>query len=1271
MKTIVLLCSLLCCLVAPTIHAQTQIAFQSFEQAPTDTWGLTFSRLPCNISGDIWDFSTGLNTLVPSEGASFWAVQDLTGNCGNANGETLFFASTSVVGFTNVTINFDYDIVGFDNGDDIFYTVIIDGVAQAQVQMINGGTGTPMGSGTGATSTGGYVTEVITIPNGTSTVGLEVLVDQNGGSDRAALDNFILQGDPTTSCIHSVIGYAPNRGPIGTEVRLTGVGFTNSSTVTFNGVAATSVQFVSTTELIATAPATVTTGNIVVTESTCAVTAGIFTVIESAASCGTSFGDLLISEVYDNNGGSLGYIELYNGTSATIDLTLYQIDRFGNIGSVAPTHSYTFPTTGVGSSIAPGQVLVGRVGTGGTGLEDFVFVGTTAGFNANDRLELLLTATGAIIDDFHDAVIGVRGYIYRRNLNVTGPNPAFDVNEWTTAAIGDDADLGLYNVTAAGNAPVITTQPTDANTCGINLTIAATPSNGGPLTFQWFFNPNDGATTGWALATAADFPGVTFAGETTNNLQISGTMTPYDGYQFYCQVTENGNCSAISEAIQFDLTADRFFRSVGTGNWINSTTWETASSAAGPWSPTCTYPVADNSDYIHILATHQVTVASDLLVDEVVIEANGELIIANNILLEFANGLGVDLQVDGLLTDNGNGGTNGINFATNGGTWIYGANGTVVKTGSSSVAQYRDNYEGGIATVPVTATWIYRFTGNSTNVVVSTINMFYPNLYFESTNGNYSFSNVSEFFRGASGFATIKGNFSIGATGTGAVEVFNINTNANLMQVLGDVIIGGNGAGATSIFHNNQGGTIGAGMEILGSLLINADGQLNYDDGTNTPDGRLRLHGDWTDNNVVDGFGEGESTVEFVGNVSQQVNKAANSERFHDVVVNKPTGFLQNNASDMVIENDLLFTRGIVQTTNLTYLTFEEDATATGASDISHVDGPVVKETFTGTPTVFTYPTGDDNIYGPIGIETRFHFGEPFVAEYHNSGYGDYTRNTMELDHVSRLEYWDLDERTGGSGENLLVTLHWGPHSDVITMSSLRVAHFFTEAPSLTDQWELEGNAPIIAGTVTRGTIQSDFVTSFSPFTLGDIIWQASLPLDLLRFDVNKIEQTADIVWEVANEQAGDKYCLQRSSDGQTFENLVCFEVTQNENFAEYHYIDENPLFGYNYYRIHQVDYAGVSDYSPTKVLEFDRANAVNVFPNPAKNTLHLELPDIQEIYTIRIIDALGRVLKNTTRDGQDSRQQLDVSDLTTGTYFLQVETTTGIIDNQKITIVK
>lgn len=1247
------------CLVVTTVEAQ--IAYQGFEGNVADTWTFNSSVTPFNTGGDVWDAVASLGGINSSVGTNFWAAQDVNSPPnGNNPSATLTFNDINVSGFSGVSIEFDYRVISYDGPDDIFYTVILDGVAQSQVNLFS----------SGSTAGTAYITETINIPNGTNTVGLILEVKQNGGSDRAGFDNFILDGTAVAACPHTVTSIAPTSGTEGTEVTITGTGFTGSSTVTFNGITA-AVNFVSATTLVATVPAGATGGAVVVTETTCDVTAGTsFTLLEQTGSCGSVFSDLIISEVYDEDGGALGYVEIYNGTGAAIQLADYRLDRYPSLASTS-ANVYSFPTM----MINDGQVLIGKISTASNAsgvTPHFTFGTTPGGINEDDRLELVLISSGAVIDDWHDdEVPGTRGYTYTRNTTITGPNPTYDAIEWTGSGTESTTDLGNFGVTLGGGTPTITAQPSDVSGCAINLSITAAAGGGGALTYQWFFNENDGTATGWTAVSSASFSGATVSGETTTALSISGNLSAFDGYQFYCQVTENGACNLPSEAAQFTLVVERFFRSTVTGDWTNTATWEMASSAAGPWTATCIYPTFDNSDYIHIQNGHVVSVDQDVVVDDVVVETGGTLSINNNRLLTFNNGTGVDLDVQGTLMDNGIGGANGINLGTNSATWTLAANGEIIKTGSSSNAQYRDNYEGGIATIPATATWRFRHDGNNSIVSVIALNMFYPNLYLESTSGSHSFNNASEIFHGAGGFMTVKGNMYIGNSGTGTVDAFNNNTNASLMQILGDLIIGGNGSGGTSKLENNQVGTIGTGIEVHGNLMIHSNGQLDFEDGTAAADGTFRLHGNWSDQNTGNGFAEGESTVEFIGTATQTVDKVSGDENFHNVIVNKASGNLQNNANNMIIENDMTFTTGIVLTSGTAYLLFEAEATATSASDASHVDGPVVKKTSTGTITTFTYPTGDNGLYCAIGIETRFLKGESFIAEYFNTGYGAYNVNTTELDHVSSLEYWTLDESVGGTGENLKVTLHWGAHSNVATTADLRVAHFFTQAPSTVDQWEREGGSPVITGTVSAGTVTSDYVTSFSPFTLSDVVNQISLPLELLRFEGTKLGRTAKLVWEVANEKATDRYCIERSSNAQSFETLACYDATADNALMDYMHIDQTPLVGDNYYRIHQIDHLGVSNYSPTKVLNFEDPNGiVMVYPSPANDQLAIEMPTLAEgLYVVSLIDALGHTLVTSKVSQGQTIHQIDTKDLPAGAYVLQLKAPNGSVYTQKVTI--
>lgn len=1081
----------------------------------------------------------------------------------------------------------------------------------------------------------------------------------------ASFEDYTLQVDPPCIPTHTVSSFSPTSAPIAAEITITGTGFTLGSTVSIGGVAAT-VTFVDVTTLVATVPATAVSGDIVVTEAVCDETIAGFTLIEQNGACGSVFSDLIISEVFDNNGGSLGYIEIYNGTGATIDLTNYRIDRFGTLASAAASHSYDFPATGTGSSIADGEVLVGRISSGGSGVEDFDFAGSnTIGFNDDDRLELIHIPSGTLIDDFHDAIVGIVGYVYRRNTNITGPNPTFTASEWNTATAGDESDLGIF--IAPNTSPSINTQPTDVSACAINMSISATAGNGGTLTYQWYYNENDGIATGWTMVNGAAFPNATVAGEASDNLSITGDLADYDGYQFYCEVTEDATCNVPSEAVQFILNAERFFRSVTTGNWTDAASWEMASSAAGPWSSACTYPIFDNSDYIHILNTHNITLDQTLTVDEVVVETGGTLTIGTATKLFFNNGTGVDLLIEGTLVDNGiSSSSGGINFSNLAASWEMGTNGTIVKTGNSSVVQYRDNYETGIANIPATANWIYRYTAAiSANLVDR--NMFYPNLFFESTAGDYSFASGNEVLGSSTGFMTVKGNMSVGATGTDAVEIFNTNTNASMLLIEGNLIIGGNASGSRSKLANEFGGSVGTGIRVAGNLLIHSNGELDYDDGVNSsPEGIFALSGNWTNLADESNFQEGESNVIFEGTVTQDLNTTTGFERFYNIEMSKPNGVL-NALSDVRVINDVSFNNGIIDNSFGSTFLFEVDATSTNPSDASHVNGPVNKITDNVAVSNFTFPTGKNGQLGLIGIETRLNTGEEFLAEYYDMGYGTYNVNPAELDHVSRIEWWELDD-VNNLGEEALVTLHWRAHSDVVSVADLRVAHFYTEAPSVVNQWEREGASPVVAGgsTVTAGSLTSAYVTSFSPFTLADIrLNGGSLPLDLLNFEAEKVAATAELTWQVANDRAGDRHCIQRSTNAQEFNTLGCIDATQDQATANYLFTDETPLSGDNYYRIAHTDIDGELNYSPIRVLNFESKDFVTIYPNPVQDILNVDFPQATEAINLEIVDALGRVVLFKVVDQTAKNIQINTSDLAAGHYVLRIKI------NQQITRVQ
>lgn len=73
-----------------------------------------------------------------------------------------------------------------------------------------------------------------------------------------------------------------------------------------------------------------------------------------------------------------------------------------------------------------------------------------------------------------------------------------------------------------------------------------------------------------------------------------------------------------------------------------------------------------------------------------------------------------------------------------------------------------------------------------------------------------------------------------------------------------------------------------------------------------------------------------------------------------------------------------------------------------------------------------------------------------------------------------------------------------------------------------------------------------------------------------------------------------------------------------------------------------------------------DQLNILNVhlFPNPVNDEVHIELPDNEEDFEIKLTDANGKLVWSIK--GRLKHQLLDMSNFDDGIYFIQVESTTG-----------
>ena len=169
-----------------TLATQAQtLAFQDFDT--NLTWNYAVSPSFYSVGSDIWDTVTTLgsgSSAIDLVSGTYLGCRDLDNpNGGGSVFHEIIFENVTISTVANVRVAFDYDVVAFDNGDDVLYELFYDEIGQGQVVLING---------VSDYSEEGTIT--LNIPGSVINVRLTLGVKQNGDSDFAGFDNFRVYG---------------------------------------------------------------------------------------------------------------------------------------------------------------------------------------------------------------------------------------------------------------------------------------------------------------------------------------------------------------------------------------------------------------------------------------------------------------------------------------------------------------------------------------------------------------------------------------------------------------------------------------------------------------------------------------------------------------------------------------------------------------------------------------------------------------------------------------------------------------------------------------------------------------------------------------------------------------------------------------------------------------------------------------------------------------------------------------------------------------------
>lgn len=171
-----------------------------------------------------------------------------------------------------------------------------------------------------------------------------------------------------------------------------------------------------------------------------------------------------------------------------------------------------------------------------------------------------------------------------------------------------------------------------------------------------------------------------------------------------------------------------------------------------------------------------------------------------------------------------------------------------------------------------------------------------------------------------------------------------------------------------------------------------------------------------------------------------------------------------------------------------------------------------------------------------------------------------------------------------------------------------------------------------------------------------------TIPVHFLYFNASKSGVSSSLLnWKTASEINAAYYVIERSEDAVNFQRIGRVDATGISSLpVEYFFTDNNPVTGYNYYRLRQVDRDGRYIFTPARLVQFDAAGTglVTYYPNPTNGMLHIELPEhIQkESKVINISNTAGVVL-NQLKLGETINQPITINmgKYPKSIYFIQV----------------
>ena len=178
------------------------------------------------------------------------------------------------------------------------------------------------------------------------------------------------------------------------------------------------------------------------------------------------------------------------------------------------------------------------------------------------------------------------------------------------------------------------------------------------------------------------------------------------------------------------------------------------------------------------------------------------------------------------------------------------------------------------------------------------------------------------------------------------------------------------------------------------------------------------------------------------------------------------------------------------------------------------------------------------------------------------------------------------------------------------------------------------------------------------------------MPVNLVNFSGYRSGNRNLLKWTTASEQNNLGFRVERSLDGINYSSIGFVQSLapsgNSVSSMDYYHSDNNLAGDKQYYRLRQIDFDSREKFSNVILIKGDNPAILSIssiFPNPASNHINVRInaPNPDHII-LRVTDMTGRLVnqKNAVIDKGSNNISIDLTGLTSGTYFLKVIAESG-----------